>query len=229
MNIQCIIVDDDPMMVRVLESFVEKTDFLDLVATCSNPLEATPVLQENDIDLLLLDVEMPEMTGIEWLETLRKKPQVILITSKDQYAVAAFEHDVVDYIVKPPQYPRFLKAVTKALENLTQTDDGKPKNQLFVKVDSRLVKIEMSDILFVEAKADYVTIHTPEKRYTVYSTMKGIVGKLSQDDFIRVHRSYIINRNKIDSIEDNTLVIGEKLTPVGVTYKERLMDRLNLL
>lgn len=229
-NLNCLIVDDDPMSVKIIEKFVGQTDFLTLVTSCTDAFEASAVLKREKIDLIFLDVEMPEMTGIELIESLQHKPQIVLITSKEDYAVDAFYHEVTDYIVKPPSYPRFLKAANRALSNLEERSVVDVKqDSLFVKVDSQLVSIKMDSINMVEARADYVTIHTDNKRYTVYSTMKGIEAKLPPEDFLRVHRSFIVNKNRIDTIEDNTLVMGQKLIPVGVTYRERFMKKLNLL
>ena len=229
-NLNCLIVDDDPMSVKIIEKFVGQTDFLSHIGSCNSAVEASSLLKNEKIDLIILDVEMPEMTGIELLESLQHQPQVIFITSKEEYAVTAFKHNVTDYIVKPPVYARFLSAANRALDNLKERAEVDVKqDNLFVKVDSQLISIKIDTIKLVEARADYVTIHTDSKRYTVYSTMKGIEAKLPTEDFIRVHRSFIINKNRIDTIEDNTLVLGQKLIPIGVTYRERFMKRLNLL
>ena len=226
----CVIVDDDAMTRKIIQNLVEETKGLNLVATCSSAIEAANVLREEQEDLLLLDVEMPEMTGLELLESLKVRPQVILITSKEEYAISAFDLDVLDYIVKPVNYPRFLKAVQKAMESPAS---GEPvtsaPGKLFVKVDHSLVGLDLDEIIMVEAMADYVRIYTPAKRYTVYSSMKGVVAKLPENLFMRVHRSYIVNLSKIESIEDNTVVIGGNLIPVGVTYQKTLMSRLNTL
>lgn len=226
----CLIVDDDAMTRKIIQNLVEETDGLQLVDVCSSAIEAANILRKEQVDLLLLDVEMPEMSGLELLESLKVKPHVILITSKEEYAISAFELDVLDYIVKPVSYPRFLKAVQKVIESPAQ---GEPvttaPGKLFVKVDHSLVGLDLEEIIMVEAMADYVRIYTEGKRYTVYSSMKGVVSKLPEGMFMRVHRSYIVNLSKIDSIEDNTVVIGGNLVPVGVTYQKVLMSRLNTL
>ncbi len=238
-KIKCLVVDDDPMMLKVIGQFVSQTDFLELSGSCQSPMEAVSLLMDQEIQLLFLDVEMPVMSGIELIGSLHRKPQIVLITSKQDYAVEAFDLDVADYILKPPDYSRFLKAVNRVVERIVASP-GIPasgqqsrmfvsQEKLFIKVDARLMSIPVADICFVEAKADYVTIHTPEKRFTVYSTMKGIESKLPQNKFLRVHRSFIINLNKLDSVEDNTLVVGQVLVPIGVTYREKLMNSLNLL
>jgi two-component system, LytTR family, response regulator len=228
--LKCLVVDDDPISQRILQEHVAKTEFLQLMGVCGTAMEAAAALRKEPVDLIFLDIELPEMTGLELLQTLSNKPEIVLVTGKEEYAADAWEQDVLDYIVKPVTYPRFLRAANKALEKQGVRSEMKTeKNKLFVRVDSRLVPVEMDKILYVEAKADYVTINTDEKRHTVYSTMKGIESKLPEEKFIRVHRSFIINKEKIDSIEDNLVVIGDKMIPVGVTYKDKLMDQLNLL
>ena len=228
--IKCIVVDDDTMTRKIIENFVDKTKGLECIGTCESAIEASNVLQQQRADLLFLDVEMPEMTGLELIETLDYKPQIVLITSKEKYAVPAFEHAVTDYIVKPAEYTRFLKAVRKVAENLEDKEEpSELQDKLFVKVDSQLIGLDIAEITMVEAMADYVRIYGKEKRYTVYSSMKGIAAKLPADKFMRVHRSYIVNMAKIDSIEDNTLVLGGNLVPVGVTYQKHLMAKLNTL
>lgn len=189
-KINCLIVDDDPMMQKLLSQFVEQTEHLQLQNTCGSAEEAGVVLKDTEVDLIFLDIEMPGMNGIEFIESLHQKPQIILITTKPEYAVDAYENDVVDYIIKPPEYPRFMKAVNKVSERFKSDDEmSMQKDKLFVKVDSQLVSIPVDDIRLIEAKADYVTIHTSERRLTVYSTMKGIERKLPTSKFIRVHRS----------------------------------------
>ena len=229
--LNCLIVDDDPMNLKIIESFVDQTDFLKKVGTCSDAIAASNLLKNEKVDLLFLDVEMPQMSGLELIESLQEKPLVVLITSKEKYAVDAFDLEVTDYVVKPVTYPRFLKAANRALEQFKKPDDSieaKDPSSLFVKVDSRFVNIEFKDIKLVEAREDYVTIHTDQKRYTIYSTMKKLEKKLPEN-FMRVHRSYIVNLTRVEAIEDNLLVIEKHLIPVGGTYRERLMTRLNML
>lgn len=228
----CIVVDDDPLTRKVIENFVERTADLELVVSCDSAIDASHQLRQHKVDILFLDVEMPDMTGLELLETLKDPPEVILVTSKEKYAVSAFNLDVTDYMVKPVEYKRFLKSlekVTERLENQVDGEEGLVAGKLFVKVDHQLVGIEVNDIFMVEAMADYARIHTDSKRYTVYSSMKGIAKKLPADSFMRVHRSYIVNLASIDSIEDNTIVIHGNLIPVGVTYQKALMGKLNTL
>lgn len=229
-GIACIIVDDDPMSVAVLTKMVQKTGFLDLIQSFNDPVEAATFLAEEEVDLVFLDVEMPGMTGLELLRTLSDPPAVILVSSKKDYALDAFEFNVTDYILKPPSWARFLKAVQKVkdVQQAQEEDVFRGKN-IFVKADSVLVKLNIEQILWVEALADYIAIHTDKKRYIAHTTMKSMERKLPGDEFIRVHRSYIVRLDEIDKIEDNTVIIGQKLIPVGGTYRGKLMSRLDLI
>lgn len=225
----CIVVDDDPMTRKVIENFVDRTADLELIVSCENAIDASHQLRQHEVDILFLDVEMPDMTGLDLLETLKNPPEVILVTSKEKYAVSAFNLNVTDYLLKPVEYKRFLQSLEKAISNLEGEEEEPVPGKLFVKVDHQLVGLDVEDIFMVEAMADYARIHTSAKRYTVYSSMKGISKKLPTDTFMRVHRSYIVNLAAIDSIEDNTIVIQGNLIPVGVTYQKALMAKLNTL
>ena len=227
---KCLIVDDEHIARKIIEEFVRKTDFLESSGSCQNAIEAAKKIRDEKIDLIFLDVEMPEMSGLDLLKTMKEKPQIILITSKEKYAVEAFEFDVTDYIVKPPTYARFLKAVNKAVEKVAPiSKQENTEGFIFAKVENRLVKIETAFINYIEANGDYATISTTEKNYTIYSTMKSLEDKIKNDSFVRVHRSFIININKINDIEDNTLLINKKIIPIGASYKNVLMKRLNIV
>jgi DNA-binding LytR/AlgR family response regulator len=227
---RCIIIDDNEVARAAVKHCVEKTPFLTLSGTYSNPIEALDAIKHEKPDLLLLDVEMPEMSGIDFIKTFHDIPQVILITSKKDYAAEAFDFNVTDYILKPVEYPRFLKAVTKAKEMQEsfkkETPDG---NELFIKVTNKYVHLNMNNIYVVEALADYVNIYTDSQRYTVLSTMKAIEDKLPKKDFIRVHRSFIVRMDKIREIDDSTIVIGDKHIPISRNMKEAVMNALNKL
>lgn len=228
--ITCVVADDDPMSLRIIQSFIEKTDGLECKAYCKSAVEAANFLLHQTIDVLFLDIEMPEMTGLELIKSLKNRPFVVLISSKEEYAAPAFDLDVTDYLVKPTDYPRFMKAYTKVLDARKSDADVQPKaDKLFIKVDSVLVGLDIAKITMVEAMADYVRIYVGDKRHTVYSSMKGIDAKLPASMFIRVHRSYIVNLSMIDTVEDNTITVAGHLVPVGVTYQKTLMARLNLL
>lgn len=226
------VVDDDPLARKLVRHYIEKTDFLSLNYELSSPLEAMNILvkEDADVDLLFLDIQMPEMTGLELMESLDKSYQIIFITSEEQYAVRAFENSVVDYLVKPFEYPRFLKAATKGKENLEALQRFVEKQtHVFVKCDGKLVRVELSDLLYVEALADYVIFNTKKGKHIVHYTMKGIEKRLPGNSFARVHRSFIVNMNNIRHLEEMNILIEDKNIPVGASYKDKFIKKLNLL
>ncbi|MBU2494703.1 MAG: LytTR family DNA-binding domain-containing protein [Bacteroidetes bacterium] len=226
---KCLIVDDEAIARKILEEFVRKTNDLELAGSCKDANEASEILRNDKIDLILLDIEMPGLSGLDLLKTMNEKPAIILVTSKDKYAAEAFEYDVIDYIVKPPTYVRFLKAVNKVSETLKGNVTVSSDNFIFAKVDSRLIKIDTSYINYIEANGDYVNISTTEKNITVYSTMKALEDKIKNNNFVRVHRSYIVNIKNITDIEDNNLLVNKKIIPIGASYKTSLMKRLKII
>ena len=210
MILNCMVVDDDEMSRLLISKFVEQTDFLNLSHVLSDTIEASNILVDNnnnDVDLVFLDIEMPEMTGAELAKSLNNLYPIIFITSSKEHAIEAFEDNVLDYLVKPIEYPRFLKAAVKAKEQLEkELLFAEKENHLFVKSDSRHVRIPYEDLYFVEALADYVIFNTKKGKFIVHSTtMKGIEKKLPRSVFSRVHRSYIVNRDKINHMEDFNL------------------------
>jgi DNA-binding LytR/AlgR family response regulator len=225
----CIIVDDEELSQLMLQKCVQQVRALNLVGVCSDAIEASEMLKKEQVDLVFLDIEMPNMSGIDLVRNF-DVPQVIFITSKTEFASEAFELDVTDYIVKPVELPRFLKAVNKARDNYDNSTTEVKGSYVFVKHDSRYIKVKMDEIMHIEALADYVNIFTVDgDRHTILSTMKAIERKLPDSDFVRVHRSYIVRIDKIKEIEDNTVVLGEKLIPVSRSYKENLMSHLRML
>ena len=223
----CIVVDDDKISRELICSYINDTDDLDLVKECKSAIEAANYLSKNEADLIFLDIEMPKMSGIELLKSLQNHPEVVLITSKEKYAVEAFEFDVTDYLIKPCKYPRFLKAVEKVRNNLKPaTLDSIQEDCLFVKVDSELVNIPTKDILWVEALGDYVSFMTAVKKYMVLSTMSSIETRLPASQFIRVHRSYFVRIDRIKKIAEDIILVENKLIPVSKSYKKELINRL---
>ena len=233
----CVVIDDDKLSRKVIESYIERTDYLTLIASYPSAIEAINEIKKNDpIDLIFLDVEMPEMTGIEFLNSLNTTPQVIIISSKEQYALEAFEYDVSDYLLKPISYSRFFKAVNKV--NRRAKKDGNAiitpeNNEIFIKSNSTLIRLHYDDILWVEALENYVVVTTFTDRYTIHFTMKAIEDKMPSHLFSRIHRSYVVNLKKIEMIEDNSVVIttdgGKKSIPIGKSYREKLMGDINLM
>ena len=228
--LKSIIVDDEELSRNILKNFVGKTQNLEAVAMCEDGIEASNYLSRHVVDLIFLDIEMPEMSGIDLIKSLSKPPMVILVTSKREHAIEAFEYNVVDYVLKPFDYSRFLKAVNRAREiHSANNDVHEDDPDIFVKVDSRLVKIRSSEVSWIEALGDYIVINTSENKYIVHNTMKGIESKLSSDKFLRVHRSYIVRLDKIETLDESVMVIRQKIIPIGGTYKSRLMNRLNMV
>jgi two-component system, LytTR family, response regulator len=231
---KCIIVDDNKMSRTVVKQLIEQVDFLELKAECENPVEAFNYLKKEDIDLVFLDVEMPGMTGIELIKNLEKRPIIILITAKKDYAVEAFELNVADYIIKPVTLPRFMAAVDRAKELFANRDQKlevheKEKDYIFVRSNSLLTKVKIKDIIYVQALGDYVNIFTADKRLTVHITLKGMEEKLPHDKFYRLHRSYLTALHHIDNIEEGTAYIGKHPLPIGEQYKKELLRKINLI
>lgn len=231
--LRCLVVDDDPISIQIVENCIASTDFLTSAGSCSSAVQAAEVLRSQPIDLLFLDVEMPLMSGIDLLRTLQNPPMVVLVTSSQQYAVEAFEYDVVDYLVKPISYARFLKASQRALETAESRAAPEPApvpdtaEFTFVKVDTKLVKVLFDEVRYVEALGDYVHVVTGQSKLIVYSTMKAVEEKFPSALFVRVHRSFIVNLKRVQSIEDNSIVLDGKHIPIGQTYVRDVIQRLN--
>lgn len=226
----CLVVDDDPIARAAVIYCIGRTKFLNFIGECSKAIDIIEIIQNQKIDLIFLDVEMPEMNGIDFIKTFQDIPQIILVTGKKEYALEAFDFNVTDYILKPVDYDRFLKAALKAKNinesfPLPQEDNG----DFFIKKNSKLVKINIKDINWIEALADYVTIHTNTERFILLSTMKLIESKLSSKEFARVHRSFIIRLDKIKTIEENSVSIANQVIPVSRFYKDNLFSHLKLL
>ena len=233
-KLKCLVLDDEPLGREIIEEYVNKTPFLELSASFGKPLEALNYLQENKIDILLTDIEMPQLNGLQFIDSLKSKPLIIFITAYRDYAIEGFESGVVDYLVKPVAYNRFIKAITRAQESLkakefVQSDNEFELDRMFIKSDNRLVKIFFEDIVYIEALKDYLRIHISEKeRYITHSTMKAMEEKLP-DYFFRIQRSYIINTKYIKSFYGNTvkLSIGESLG-ISTNHKAELFKRLGI-
>jgi DNA-binding LytR/AlgR family response regulator len=226
----CIVIEDDEAARLVLRHLINQVDFLYLKREYTSAVEALNDM-EPGIDLIFLDIEMPGMNGLEFLKQLQKPPMVIVTTSKVDYAMEAIEHSVVDYMVKPFTLARFYKAVSKAKEIHDQTGSRQEirPDHIYVKADSKLMKIDLEKILYIEALADYVFFHLAEERIIVHSTMKNLEARLTAYNFSRVHRSFIVNLDRIQQIEDLNIKINSRHIPIGASYKESFMKRLNML
>ena len=240
MKTTCIIVEDIQIAADFLKKFCEKSDLIDVQGHFLNVEDALGFLDEYKPDLIFLDVEMPGANGFELLDKLTYTPKIILTTSKTEYAFDAFQYHVDDYLKKPFTYKRFLEAVQKVQAETTPPPaspapspqapaTGADTDFLFIKADDKLVKLKKDDILYIESMRDYVKFVTPGKSYITYSTLKNMEEKLAGQVFIKVHRSYIININKIDDIRGNTIYVQGNTIPVGKGHREELASRLNIL
>ncbi|PIA78520.1 DNA-binding response regulator [Gaetbulibacter sp. 4G1] len=235
----CIIVDDEATARTIIAQLCTNVPSLNVLEEFPNAIQAMKYLNQNEVDLIFLDIHMPDFTGFDFIQTLKNPPKIILTTSDSQFAIEAFEYDcIVDYLVKPIALPRFEKAIqkaetTKVAENKvipsgTETE-ASTANDLYINIDRRLIKLDIPSIYLIEAKGDYINVKTEDKNYTVHSTLKKIEDKLPNDLFLKVHRSYIINIKKIVDIEDNSVLIKKDVIPVSRSNRPELMKRLNLL
>lgn len=223
----CLIVDDEPLAIELIEDFAGKIPFLKSIKTCTSSLEALEIAKTENIDLIFLDIQMPHLSGIEFLNSLENKPLIIFTTAYSNYALDGFNLNATDYLLKPFAFDRFVKAVNKAYEifqlKLSQKQDDQVifnNNFILVKADYSTVKIDLSEILYIEGLKDYLKIYVENKKTVITrNTMKNIEAKLPSKDFIRVHKSFIISRSKLESIEKNRIVIGKKYIPIGDSYK----------
>ncbi|MDN5216898.1 LytTR family DNA-binding domain-containing protein [Fulvivirgaceae bacterium BMA12] len=231
-KISCIIVDDDLVFQTIIKGFIEKTDFLKIEGIFSNAIDAAGFLASIQIDLMFLDIEMPEMTGLELLKTLDDPPQIILISNQDQYALDAFEFNVADYLLKPiNSYSRFLKAVsrTKANINKKQPVDTIANRHVFLKENGKLVKIDLESVHFVQGYGDYIKFITRDGVHVVYDNLREVKEKLPRLDFMQVHRSFIVRIDKIDSLDASMLKIDNQLIPVSRSFKKEVLARIKTL
>ncbi|APZ47575.1 DNA-binding response regulator [Polaribacter reichenbachii] len=232
----CIVIDDEKMARVIIRTLCNEVEILNLVEEFSGAIDAMKYLNENSVDLIFLDIHMPNFSGLDFIKTLKDPPKIIFTTSDPKFAIEAFEYDfIADYLLKPIELPRFEKAIKKA-EKLQLSDakiEAKKelaiKNDFYVNIDRRLIKIDLSSIYLIKAKGDYIDIKTDNKDYTVHSTLKKIEEKLPDSMFLKVHRSYIINVKKIIDIEDNSVLIKKDVIPVSRSNRPELMKRLDLL
>lgn len=240
MNISCMIVEDEPLARNLLTQYIGKVPYLQLVRACPSPLEALEALREQSVDLLFLDIQMPELTGISLLKILPKKPLVIFTTAYSEYALEGYELDVVDYLLKPITLERFLKAVEKVVqrlsivklqEPLSQEVEGKIENReentqhyIFVKDGTKLVKVKLNEILYIEGLKDYVMIYTTHQKIVTLQRMKTLEAELPANQFIRIHNSFIVSLDAIDAIEKEKVQVGKTFLPISDTYRKSFRD-----
>jgi DNA-binding LytR/AlgR family response regulator len=226
-TIKCIITDDEPFARKGLQGYVTQIDFLELKGVCENALELNSLLKKEPVELLFLDIEMPYLTGIEFLRQLASPPRVIFTTAYEKYAVQGFELEVLDYLMKPISFERFLRAANKAFDYFKQQQTpATPGDYIFVKAESKLEKIAFADILFVEALENYVAIYSREKKIITHLTLKMVQEKLPAQAFVQPHKSYLIAIDKIDSIEGNMLHTAQYTVPISKYQKDEIMEKI---
>jgi len=226
-----LIADDEFLARKLVQEYVQKVECLNLVDCCSDGLRAMEILKNERIDILLLDIQMPDLTGLELLKTIENQPATILTTAYSEYAVDAFSLGVVDYLLKPFDFPRFLQAINKAIESRPKencsTEMPFQSDFLMVKADYKLYKINFNDLLFIEGQHEYVTFHTKTKRITALYSLKNLEDTLPHDRFVRVHKSYIVSFEFIEDIDKTTITVAGNKIPVGASYREVLVEKLN--
>ncbi len=232
----CIVIDDEKLSRVILKTLCDQIKDLNLVEEFTDAIQAIKYLNENKVDIIFLDIHMPNFSGLDFIKTIKNPPKIIFTTSDSQFAIEAFEYDfIVDYLLKPLEFTRFEKAIRKAEGRLVLQkpiavkDEIELKNEFYVNIDRRLIKIDLPSIYLIEAKGDYINIKTEDNNYVVHSTLKKIEEKLPDSLFLKVHRSYIINVKKIIDIEDNSVLIRKDIVPVSRTKRKELMKRLDLL
>lgn len=239
MRINCLLVDDEPLALDVLSSYIQRVDGLEIVGRCENAMQAFEAIQNNPVDLLFLDIQMPKLDGIDFLKSLPNPPKVIFTTAYREYAIEAFEVDAVDYLLKPIPFSRFLKAVGKAYQHLQLQSSSAPVSaetdpaaelssmeSIFVRADKKMVKIMLQDILYIESLKDYVLIHLPDRRIITKQKISYLEEKLPEDKFLRIHRSFLVAIDKIEAFSPSQVEIQGKELPIGRSYKNTVNEIL---
>ncbi|RFZ92772.1 DNA-binding response regulator [Mucilaginibacter conchicola] len=238
MSIRCLIIDDKPLAIDILADYTRKVPFLELIATTTNPIEGLSIIRDQHIDLVFLDIQMPELTGLQFMKIAGKQCKVILTTAYSEYALDGFEHDVIDYLLKPIAFDRFYRAAEKAQqvldnnrinqsEEIYPADEQKHAEYLFIKAEHRIQKVNLRDILFIEGMQNYIVLHTSQGRVMSLQTMKKIEEQLPEREFVRVHRSYIVALRHINSIERSRITIGGQVIPIGDSYRDGFYARID--
>ncbi len=236
MSIKCIAVDDEPLALRVIESHIERINDVDLIAKCSNAMEAFEVLHKQDVDLLFLDIQMPELTGIDFLKNLSDPPKVIFTTAYRNYAIEAFDLDVLDYLLKPISFERFFKSINKfykrsdeqRAENHAVFDgDVQMLDHIFIKKGRTKIKLPIDEIVFIESLKDYVKVHTESDEHLIKHQIGRFEQELPETSFIRIHKSFIVSISKICSISPQAIGVGKEKLPLGRNYKELVLKKLH--
>jgi DNA-binding LytR/AlgR family response regulator len=229
MKLNCLIVDDEPLARKGMEEYVSEVPFLKVAGSCESAVKASSILNEQTIDLILLDIQMPKLSGIEFLKTLKNPPLVIFTTAFSEYALESYSLDVIDYLVKPIPFERFLKATQKAFDfySLKKSATNEIKNAFFfIKCDHKFEKVNYGEVLYVEAMQNYCIIHTPDRKMIAYITMTSIEEQLPADRFLKVHKSFIVSLDKVKSLDGGEIVIGTARIPISRSIKEDVMSKI---
>ncbi len=230
MTINCLIIDDEPMARKLLQEYIEETDFLVLAGVAENPVKAMGLIKELAVDLIFLDINMPKMNGMEFMRSSANLPMVIMTTAYGQYALEGFEMAVIDYLVKPFSLERFLKATQKALDLKLLKDKATSTNtstdHFYVKCNGKVVRVNCDELLYIEGMSNYITLYTTNGKLVVYLTIKGILDKLPPGNFVQVHKSVVVNIDKISSIDGNMLYIGDHKVAIGANFSDEAMKKI---
>ena len=232
--LKCMVIDDEPLAIKLLEDHISKVPFLELTGTFNNPMEALVNFNSNPVDLIFLDIQMPQLNGIQFMQLLQNRAQVIITSAYNEYAIEGFEHNVVDYLLKPIAFERFYRAVEKAYniknpsQKINKSQEMHPATggYIFIKVETKMVRVELDDILFIEGLKNYVSIYTKTQRIITLQVMKQLEEVLPPNRFVRVHKSFIVAIDKINSIERQEILIKDRLIPIGNTYQEHFFKLL---
>jgi len=226
MQINCIVIDDELPAIQQMEDYIARVPFLKLLKSFNNGIEPMNFLQSNPVDVIFLDIEMEGFTGLQLIKTLQHKPKIVLTTAYDQYAIKAFDLNVSDYLLKPISFERFMQSIDKLFDYFAKTRQAEPgvlqykHDYFFVKTEFRMQRVDFDDILFVEGMKEYLRIHTTKERIMTLQSFKSLEEILPEDNFIRVHKSYMVAINKINSVEKNRITIGDEILPISDTYKD---------
>jgi len=231
MKIKCIIIDDEPLAISVIENHLKNFDNIEIVESFNNPLNAYRILEQEKIDLIFLDINMPKMTGFDFIENLSYKPLIVITTAYREYAVKSYELNILDYLVKPIPFNRFLKTINKVYQqvyigNAKSDFTLQQEPHIFLKVNKKLIKVNLNNILFIESLKDYIKVITTLGDYVVHKSLTAITEELPQSNFIRIHRSYTISVNKVVALEGNTVEISNRKIPIGRNYVKQTKERI---
>jgi DNA-binding LytR/AlgR family response regulator len=227
MKIKCIIIDDEPLAIEVIKAHLHEFSNMDLIGTFNNPIDALTTIEKDDIDVVFLDINMPKMSGLDFIKNIKTAPNFIITTAYREFAVESFDLDVLDYLVKPIPFTRFLKSINKLsqkINNDKNTDTQNEKSFIFLKVDKKLIKVKYEEVFYIESLKDYIKVFTKSGDYLVHKSLTGITEELPNNQFLRIHRSYTVALDKVDALEGNSILIVNKRIPIGRKYANHAKD-----